>query len=93
MHYQITERSSKYEPKYPNEIRKYRIAAGLSQQQLGVSLGRSSKAVSCWERGLTFPSRGIVLRLAKRLNTLVESLYYDLYAADQFFEDDGEEAA
>lgn len=86
MHYQITQRDSIHESRYPNEIRKYRIQAGLSQRQLGASLGRGSDAVSCWERGLTFPSGGLVLRLAKRLNTLVESLYYDLYAADRFFE-------
>lgn len=94
MRLQYTERNSRSECRYPNEIRRYRIAAGLNQKALGISLGRSRNAVSNWERGQTFPSRGLVLRLAKRLNTLVESLYYDIYAAERFFDgdEDGEAA-
>ncbi len=90
---QHTPRYSRYVPRYPNRIREYRLRAGLSQQELATRLGRGPGAISSWERGLSFPGYGVVLRLAKRLNTLVESLYYDLYAADRFFENEADEDA
>ena len=88
MDYQITERSTRLEPRYPNQIRRYRIQVGLSQKALGRKLGRTRNAVSSWERGQTFPRGITILRLAKHLDTLVETLYWDLYAADRFFEED-----
>ncbi|MBI5467197.1 MAG: helix-turn-helix transcriptional regulator [Candidatus Kerfeldbacteria bacterium] len=86
MQCQMTPRDSKHEPRYPNAIREYRLAAGLGQGQLGAAVGRSRATVSGWERGLSFPRGIVLLRLAKRLNTLAESLYYDIYAAEQYFD-------
>ena len=37
---------------------------------------------------MAFPAHGVVLRLAKKLNTLVENLYYEIYAAEQYVEQD-----
>lgn len=88
LHFQYTERSTKPHPRHPNRIRHYRLQARLSQRQLGASLGRGRTAVSCWERGLSCPPAPVLLRLAKRLDTLVESLYYDIYAADRYFDED-----
>ena len=84
---QHTPRWSRLPERFPNTIRSYRLRAGLTQRQLGERLGCLRGAVSNWERGLTFPRGVRLLRLAKVIGTLVESFYYDLYAAEQYFED------
>ena len=43
-------------------------------------LGRRRNAVSSWERGLTLPNVPRLLRMAKMLNTLAESLYMEFYS-------------
>jgi transcriptional regulator with XRE-family HTH domain len=43
-------------------------------------LGRDRDAVSSWERGLTLPNVPRLMRMAKILGTLAESLYMDFYA-------------
>ena len=43
-------------------------------------LGRGRDAVSSWERGLTLPNVPRLMRMAKILGTLAESLYMDFYA-------------
>jgi transcriptional regulator with XRE-family HTH domain len=43
-------------------------------------LGRGRNAVSSWERGLTLPSVPRLLKMAKTLGTLAESLYMDFYS-------------
>jgi transcriptional regulator with XRE-family HTH domain len=80
MEIQITPRASRHAPKFPNQIRAYRLKAGLSQRRLAVLVGRGRNAVSSWERGLTLPSVPRLLRMAKTLDTLAESLYRDFYA-------------
>lgn len=84
---QHTPRASRHSPRFPNKIREYRLKAGLSQRKLAELLGRGRNAVSSWERGLTLPSVTRLLRMAKLLGTLAESLYMDFYAT--FPEDDG----
>ena len=64
---------------HPNEIRKYRIAAGLSQRELGARISRTRSVVSAWERGRYLPSTSNLFLLARALDTLVESLYWGLY--------------
>ena len=71
----LTQRSSRH----PNQIRNYRIAAGLSQRELGVRIGRTRSVVSAWERGRYLPSVSNLFLLARALDTLVESLYWGLY--------------
>lgn len=64
----------------PNQIREYRLRAGLTQKQLGKLLGKGRHIISSWERGRTLPSLPNVLRLARALNTLTESLYAGHFA-------------
>lgn len=77
---QHTPRASRRAPRYPNKIREYRLKAGLSQRKLASSLGRGKDAVSSWERGLSLPNVPRLMRMAKLLGTLAESLYMDFYA-------------
>lgn len=80
---QYTPRRSRHPEKFPNAIREYRLRAGLSQRALGKILGHGRNAVSAWERGLSFPKEPkSLLRLAKTLGTLVESLYHHFYSPD-----------
>lgn len=75
LHYQITRRYSKFESKHLNNIRRHRIQAQLSQRQLADRLGRRKGAISMWERGLCCPTKAVVVKLAKQLDTTVEKLY------------------
>ncbi|MFH0828799.1 MAG: helix-turn-helix transcriptional regulator [Candidatus Kerfeldbacteria bacterium] len=77
---QHTPRASRHAPRFPNKIREYRIKAGLSQRRLAEMLGRKRNAISSWERGLTLPSVPRLLKMAKILGTLAESLYMDFYS-------------
>ena len=76
---QQTPRISQRPSRHPNQIRHYRIAAGLSQSELGARIGRTRSVVSAWERGRYLPSVTNVFLLARSLDTLVESLYWGLY--------------
>ena len=80
MQVQHTPRASRHAVRFPNTIREYRLKAGLSQRKLASMLGRSKDAVSSWERGVTLPNVPLLMRLAKILGTLAESLYRDFYA-------------
>ena len=82
MEVQHTQRASRHTPRFPNTIREYRLKAGLSQRKLAQLLGRGRNAVSSWERGLTLPSVPRLLRMAKILGTLAESLYMDFYSKE-----------
>lgn len=77
---QHTPRVSRHSPRFPNRIREYRLKAGLSQRTLAGLVGRGRNAVSSWERGLTLPNVPRLLKMAKILATLAESLYMDFYA-------------
>jgi transcriptional regulator with XRE-family HTH domain len=87
MEIQYTPRVSRHAPRFPNKIREYRLKAGLSQRKLAALLGRGADAVSSWERGLSLPNVPRLMRMAKILGTLAESLYRDFYAT--FPNDDG----
>lgn len=76
---QYTQRVLRHAPRFPNKIREYRLKAGLSQRKLAEVLGRGRNAISSWERGLTLPSVPRLLKMAKVLGTLAESLYMDFY--------------
>ena len=86
---QQTPRLNQKPSRHPNRIRNYRIAAGLSQEELGVRIGRTRSVVSAWERGRYLPSVTNLFLLARALDTLVESLYWGLYtqARSTFVED------
>ena len=80
---QHTPRSSRHRPKFPNRIREYRLKAGLTQRKLAELLDRGRDAVSAWERGLSLPSVPRLMRMAKILGTLAESLYSTFYMPEE----------
>jgi len=86
---QHTPRASRHAPRFPNKIREYRLKAGLSQRKLAELLGRGRNAISSWERGLTLPNVPRLLKMAKILGTLAESLYAEFYST---FPKEGESA-
>jgi len=77
---QHTPRASRHSPRFPSRIREYRLKAGLTQRKLAELLGCGRDAVSSWERGLSLPSIPKLMRMAKVLGTLAESLYMEFYA-------------
>jgi transcriptional regulator with XRE-family HTH domain len=80
MSVQHTPRPSRHAPRFPNRIREYRLKAGLSQRRLARLLDRGKDAVSAWERGLSLPNVPRLMRMAKILGTLAESLYLEFYS-------------
>ena len=57
-------------------IAKLRRSAGFTQASLAEKLGISDKAVSKWERGITFPDTSILNELCILLDTDMESILY-----------------
>lgn len=55
-------------------IRKYRIAAGLSQTQLAEMLNVSPQSISKWENAKAMPSIDLLPQLADCLNVTVDRL-------------------
>ena len=60
--------------KVGRQIANLRKVKGLTQSQLGERLNISFQAVSKWERGETLPDVGILLDLAKVLETTVDHI-------------------
>ncbi len=83
MDLQFTPRPTRLKVRFPNRIREYRLKAGLSQRSLAGLLGLQRNAVSAWERGISSPVVSHLLRMAKTLGTLAESLYLDLYSPEK----------
>lgn len=88
---QLTERLSSRAAKIPNQIRYYRLRAGMSQRRLGRLVGKRRSMISDWERGKSFPTVPNLFKLAKALSTLGEALYAGLYCAYRPSEADTEE--
>ena len=78
---QYTPRHSKVIGGVRNDIRRYRLQAGLSQKRLAALLGRGRSVVSSWEVGRQLPTVPNLFRLARSLNTLAEALYFELYTS------------
>lgn len=57
-------------------IAKLRRSAGFTQASLAEKLGISDKAISKWERGITFPDTSILNQLCILLDTDIESIMY-----------------
>src|SRR5688572_4407429 len=77
---QLTQRSSRHTPRYPNAIRRYRVQMGLSQHRLSAVLGTHRSTVSLWERGLRVPSVPRLFKMARELGTMPEALYHNFYS-------------
>jgi DNA-binding XRE family transcriptional regulator len=60
-----------------NNIRRYRKAANVSQQQLAQALGIKQAAVSLWEHGRTTPRSNMIPAILEMLNISIEDLYGD----------------
>lgn len=76
---QYSRRRGNLPARFPNTIREYRLKAGFTQRNLGSLLGKSRGVISAWERGHTLPRVPHLLKMAKTLDTLAESLYGGLY--------------
>ena len=50
------------------KIKELRKEKGLSQAELGKSIGVSQKAVDYWERGINEPKASYIIKLAKYFN-------------------------
>lgn len=57
-----------------NNIKKYRIIKGLSQEQLAEVLNVTRQSVSKWETGIAQPDADNLIKLASALGTTVEAL-------------------
>ena len=60
---------------FGKNIRKYRKLKGLSQQELGVLLGFSTRTVSDWECNNTEPNIETIRKLVKVLDIAYEDLF------------------
>ena len=58
-----------------NQLKRFRLQAGLSQQALGRLAGISRQAYSAVESGAATPSTEVALRLARALKTNLDSLF------------------
>lgn len=56
-------------------LKKYRVAVGLTQTQLGEMISYTGKAVSKWESGKALPPAEVLPSLAAALETDLNSLY------------------
>lgn len=56
------------------QIRKFRIEKGYTQEQLGNMIGVTTQAISKWERGST-PDAQIIPRIAQSLDISIDTLY------------------
>ena len=55
-------------------IKRARMLAGMTQEELGVKVGVSNVAVSNWENGKTFPDIKRLKRIAEVLGMPVDDL-------------------
>lgn len=59
---------------FPDRLREARIAAGLTQEQLGFALGITKSSVSAWENGRETPSFRFLPRLSEALSCSLDEL-------------------
>lgn len=63
----------------PNNLKEYRLKAGLTQKQVCEKLGFTNEVSLChWEQGKNTPGLFNLLKLSKIYNTSIEVLYGDL---------------
>jgi transcriptional regulator with XRE-family HTH domain len=56
-------------------IKKLRLATGMTQRQLAYQLRISVQAVSKWERGLTYPDVTLLLPIAELFGVTLDELF------------------
>jgi putative transcriptional regulator len=65
------------EPQLDNTIRRWRVLAELTQEQLAADVGVTRQTIIAMEKGNYTPSVLLALRLAKRLKCTVEELFHE----------------
>ena len=60
---------------FGENIKKYRLLKGLSQQKLGEALGFSARAVSDWECNNTEPNISTIKKLVALLDITYDELF------------------
>jgi len=60
---------------FAENIRKYRLEAGLTQEALAEKIGISGQAVSKWETAETLPDTALLTDIADALNVSLDSLF------------------
>lgn len=63
-------------------IRKYRVAAGMSQDKLAELAGISSKHIGVLERGERYPSLESLINIANALDISADMLLCDILSAE-----------
>jgi putative transcriptional regulator len=62
-------------PSLHNQLREFRTNAGLTQQALATKIGVTRKTINTVENAVFIPSTVLALKLARALETEVESLF------------------
>ena len=65
------------EPLLENTIRRWRVLAELTQEQLAVAVGVTRQTIIAMEKGNYTPSVLLALRLANKLKCTVEELFHE----------------
>lgn len=60
---------------FSENLKRLRKERRMTQQELGMALGYSEKAVSKWERGQGIPGIAVLLQISHMFNVSVESLF------------------
>ena len=58
-----------------NKIKQLRLKAGLTQEQLGSSLGISAQSISKWETAVTMPDISLLPLLSSQLGVTIDELF------------------
>ena len=58
-----------------NKIKQLRLKAGLTQEQLGATLGISAQSVSKWETAVTMPDISLLPLLASALGVTIDEIF------------------
>lgn len=64
-------------------VKQCRKAKKMSQQELGVLLGLQTKSVSCFERGITFPSPENIFKMAQILEMSLDGYVHGYKTSNQ----------
>lgn len=60
--------------RFADRLREARVAAGLTQEQLGFALGVTKSSVSAWENGRETPNFKLLPKLREALRTSLDEL-------------------
>ena len=67
---------------FGENVRKYRIAMGLSQEDFAEKLNVSRQAISRWENGTALPDAQNILQISKLFHVTTDYLLNDDYESD-----------